>query len=277
MIFVSDLDRTLIFSRKFTSDSPENYQQVEAGDYPSYMTRRAAELLNVIAEQMLFVPCTTRTVEQYLRLDFITGLQPQYAVVSNGGNLLINGKVDQQYQQELQLKLQDCLPAVDIMKEFNLITSPDWVLKTRVADGLFHYCIVDQRMIPEQDLTQFITWAATQNWDVSLQGRKLYLVPRVINKWAPIKKIMELTGESSVFTAGDSLLDLPLLVATPNHLSPRHGELYQHFKQKGHTREHKLTFTNNEGINAGEEILQHVIKWGKDRIILIKGEEEREA
>lgn len=260
MIFVSDLDRTLIYSSKFITDDV-TFKQVETGNYPSYMTKRAAELLHAIAQQLLFIPCTTRTVEQYRRVNFITNLSPKYAVTTNGGNLLLDGLPDQEYQREVQQKLQDCLPTADIMKEFNQIAS-EWIIKTRDADGLFYYCIVDLSMVPQQELKQFIAWAATQNWDVSLQGRKLYLVPKVINKWAPIEKILDMTGKSKVYTAGDSLLDLPLLAATPNHLCPRHGELFQYYQQRQWGGP-KITFTDGEGIIAGEEVLARVMKWGR--------------
>jgi hypothetical protein len=263
MIFASDLDRTLIYSSKFINDS-SNFKRVEAGDYPSYMTKRAAELLQTIARQITFIPSTTRTVEQYRRVNFICGLKPKYAVTSNGGNLLIDGHPDLEYKKAVQRQLQDCLPAPDILKKFKQITLDSWLIKTKEADGLFYYCLVDRPKVPLQELAQFTDWAAAQNWEVSLQGRKLYLVPKVINKWAPIDRILDIIGKTKVYTAGDSLLDLPLLTATQNHLCPRHGEVYQYYQKCQQWNGHKINFTHNAGIKAGEEVLETVMKWGRE-------------
>ncbi|MEG6615764.1 hypothetical protein V6C27_04890 [Peptococcaceae bacterium 1198_IL3148] len=265
MIFASDLDRTLIYSSRFIADGGRHYR-VEVGDYASYMTERAAALLQIIADRLIFVPCTTRTVEQYRRVTFVTDLQPKYAVTSNGGNLLIDGQLDQSYHQEILLKLRDCAPSADIIKEFNRIVSDAWVIKMKEAEGLFYYCLVDRPALPEPELAQFTSWAATQNWEISLQGHKLYLVPKVINKWAPIAKIMAITGETEVYTAGDSLLDLPLLTATPHHLCPRHGEVFQCYQQQ--FKGEKINFTRSEGLKAGEEVLETVLRWSADQSTL---------
>lgn len=261
MLFASDLDRTLIYSDRFLKEDHVTIKAVEQGGYTSYMTLRAAELVQFIAAQILFVPCTTRTIEQYQRIQFFQNeVSLKYVVASNGGNLLINGAVDQTYRQKIDKELrQNCLPADDLIKEFSKITTSGWIEQIKEADQLFFYCLIDRSKTPFDELRCFDNWAAKQNWQVSAQGRKLYLVPKVVNKWAAVKEILNRTGEREVFAAGDSLLDLQMLNGASYSFCPQHGELYDRYRQT--SNEMALRFTDSPGITAAEEILTAVIRW----------------
>jgi hypothetical protein len=69
LIFHADLDNTLIYSYKHDIGSDtvgvERYQ----GRVISYMTGSSYEMLDQIRKRVLFVPVTTRTVEQYERIE----------------------------------------------------------------------------------------------------------------------------------------------------------------------------------------------------------------
>jgi len=256
MIFASDLDRTMIYSARFLNDYSGRVKAVETGRYYSYMTELAAELLKRIAGKALFVPCTTRTVEQYRRVEFFQKeLKPEYAIASNGANLLVNGVLDTAYRENiLALLKSNCAAGRDILKEFNRLEGDGWVQPMRQADGVFHYCLIDRERAPVQELASFSVWANQQRWNVSIQGRKLYLVPQVINKWAALTRVMEITGDNKVVAAGDSLLDLPLMQGANYALSPAHGELYEQFG----VTDSNWRFTETSGLPAGEEILKIV-------------------
>ena len=71
------------------------------------MTARTQELLRDVQEKVCFIPCTTRSVAQYRRLQLLPDWQPQFALVANGGILLEYGHVDEAwYQESLQLAEQ---------------------------------------------------------------------------------------------------------------------------------------------------------------------------
>lgn len=261
MLFASDLDRTLIYSERFTTEHSGPLRIVEQGVVTSYMTERAAKQVQFIAAQILFVPCTTRTIEQYQRIHFLRNeVTFKYAVTSNGGNLLVDGVVDQNYRQKINKEVrQNCLPAADLIKEFKKIATDDWLERIKMADQLFFYCLIDRAKIPFDELRCFDNWAEKQNWQISTQGRKLYLVPKAVNKWVAIKEILDRTKESAVFAAGDSILDLPLLKGASHSFCPQHGELYDRYGQAPDKM--ALRFTNSSGITAAEEILTAVINW----------------
>jgi len=149
-----------------------------------------------------------------------------------------------------------CAAGHDVLKEFDRLASDEWAQPMREADGLFYYCIIEREKIPLKELASFCNWARGQNWDVSLQGRKLYLVPQVINKRTALTRVTEMTGDHSVIAAGDSLLDLPLLQGADYAFIPAHGELYEQLE----CLQDNWLLTESSGLLAGEEILQAVIK-----------------
>ena len=262
MIFASDLDRTLIYSEKYLLDFAGPVKAVEYGKYTCLMTERAVVLLKELFTVLTFVPCTTRTIEQYQRIQFFKEeYVPRFAVVSNGGNIVVDGVVDFNYREDIERRLHNsCLPESELLKEFAQIASTEWANKLVNADGLFYYCIVELVKLPRNEIDSFAAWAFEQNWEVSIQGRKLYLVPRVVNKWSAVERIKELTGEQFVFAAGDSLLDLSMIKCADYAVYPAHGEIYENFGETMSINSGCLAVkaTKVSGLAAAEEILEKV-------------------
>ncbi len=98
--FFSDLDNTLIFSYKHDIGEKKRCVEIYQGREVSYITERTYGLLKYAASRLLFVPVTTRTEEQYRRIDLGVGV-PSYALVCNGGVLLINGQEDAGWYREI--------------------------------------------------------------------------------------------------------------------------------------------------------------------------------
>ncbi|WZL72907.1 HAD family hydrolase [Clostridiaceae bacterium 35-E11] len=262
MIFASDLDRTLIYSDKFLEDMSEDEVRLieKKGEQEiSFMTETAIDLLKDLSENILFVPVTTRTIAQYRRIKlFQNEIVPKYAVVSNGGNLLIDGEIDLQWNQQIHNRIAtECLPFEDVLTRFQEIQSDEWVLNKRMADDLFSYCIVDRKKVPMDDLMSFTDWLTQHNWKASLQGRKLYFVPQCVSKGDALDYIQERESIDFVAAAGDSLLDLPMLHMADYAIAPPHGEINQIYEEESLAIE-SILFTEKEGILAAEEILERV-------------------
>ncbi|AZB41354.1 haloacid dehalogenase [Bacillus sp. FJAT-42376] len=260
MIFASDLDQTLIYSRRsFRSDpAEEDIRLIETldGQEISFMTHKAVGLLKQITERAMFVPVTTRTIEQFKRITlFQSELAAEYAVTSNGGNILKNGTPDADWNRLMTQQLQNGMPREEMLEKFQEIVHDEWVLKQRTADDLFSYCIIDRAKVPEE-LESFTKWLGEAGWTHSMQGRKLYFVPKPVSKWAAIEYIKKTEGINTVAAAGDSLLDLCLLENADFAYAPRHGEL----QEQGQDSQGKIVRTEQEGISASEEILQKVLE-----------------
>lgn len=80
-----DLDNTLIYSYKHDIGNDrinvETYQDREV----SFLTGTTYENLKKLKEKLLIVPTSTRSIEQYRRIDLRIGSLP-YALVCNGGS-----------------------------------------------------------------------------------------------------------------------------------------------------------------------------------------------
>lgn len=261
MIFASDLDQTILFGKRFITESNQLYKVVEMLDgIPiSHMSVRAIQLLKEVHKQLLFVPVTTRTREQYCRIDiFQEEITPRYAITSNGGNVLIEGRVDEDWHRRVVSRMNnECGAFGDILERFAKISNDTWVIKENIAEHLFFYSIIDREKMPFDELAEFSNWIEGQNWSMSIQGRKLYLVPQAVNKRDAVHYVSSLEDDMEIIAAGDSLLDMPLLEIAGQALVPPHGELYQFGQNGGDVS--KLQFTLAEGISSSEEILQQVL------------------
>ena len=108
MIVFSDLDRSIIYSKRFLKDDTTKLEiEIYNGENISYISKETVELIKKIKQNSYFIPTTTRTIEQFKRISFSKyGLDFKYAVTSNGGNILVNGEVDKEYKLLIKEKLK---------------------------------------------------------------------------------------------------------------------------------------------------------------------------
>jgi hydroxymethylpyrimidine pyrophosphatase-like HAD family hydrolase len=263
MIFASDLDRTLIYSKKsmaLPSDQSVKYRLVETLDDKeiSYMSETAINLLTLLNEEINFIPITTRTIEQFKRIKiFQKEICPRYAVTTNGASILEHGKLDEAWKNKITKEVTDsCLTMNDFLNEFQQFASGEWVKSSKAADDIFSYCILDEAKIPEKDLEAFGEWGKSQGWTVSRQGRKLYFIPAPVNKGAALHYLKEKLDNPYTFAAGDSYLDYSLLVQAHRSFIPLHGQLMSQLIEEVHIKP-----TTQKGMLASEEMLQYVLDY----------------
>jgi hydroxymethylpyrimidine pyrophosphatase-like HAD family hydrolase len=257
MIIASDLDRTLMYSTRALEDlgRPKDalFKPVEQkdGNYVGYMTEKGFSTLQQINRQSLFIPVTTRTTEQFNRFVIFEKEVPlTYAITANGANILYKGKNLTDWSEKLHSLLvrevarQEDLLATLKKEGFQF----DGQLKQ--VEKLFFYFILN--CLPTaSELLAISELVALYGWRISLQGRKLYFIPTLISKGKALEYICNREGMEAIAGAGDSVLDWDFLRNCRNRFVPRHGELVDKLETSN------VTLTNNLGIAAGEEILQH--------------------
>jgi hypothetical protein len=259
----TDLDRTLIYSAAALAldmpdaDAPRLLTVETYESRPqSYITETAGHLLAALAAHpaAFFVPTTTRTREQYRRINF-PGPVPRYAICANGGHLLVDGRTDEDWNASVRATLAaGCAPLAEVRDHLRRTAGPDWLLKERDAEDLFTYLVVERSLMPDTWPKELADWAAPRGWTVSLQGRKLYAVPRPLTKSAAVAEIVRRTGAGTVLAAGDSLLDTDLLLAADHGWRAGHGEL----AASGWSAPHVTALTTG-GVRCGEEILRALL------------------
>lgn len=264
MIFASDLDRTLIYShRSFELDqvntSVRNVEKFN-GKEITFMTEKAIALLHELSEEMMFMPVTTRTVEQYNRVIlFQQEIRPPYAIACNGGVILKNGEIDRDWQDHITRKIKSSAVSVeDVKRKIEGTSELSWLKSIRIVDQFFVYLIIDPKSAPHELMEYYSKWAAEHGWVFSLQGRKVYFIPAYINKWDAVKYVADKEGKKEIYTAGDSYLDVCLIENADFGIIPRHGEAATDFSH--------LDLTEKMGILASEEIIQTILSKRRDSI-----------
>ncbi|GAA2153065.1 hypothetical protein GCM10009760_50450 [Kitasatospora kazusensis] len=274
-LVASDLDRTLIYSnRALALDVPDRLAprllsvETYEGKPLSFMTEQAAGLLVRLAGSAVFVPVTTRTRKQYERVNLPGPTPtwiPPYAICANGGELLVSGVPDQDWQGQVRSALAaGSAPLAEVVEHLAVVADPEWTHKRRVADKLFAYLVVERAQLPAGWIEDLTGWCAERGWTVSLQGRKVYAVPAPLSKSAALAEVVRRVGDLggadggagavTVLSAGDSLLDAGLLLAGDQGWRPGHGEL----ADTGWTAP-GVTALTVAGVAAGEEILRQML------------------
>ncbi|MFF3610745.1 HAD family hydrolase [Streptomyces sp. NPDC002580] len=261
VLVASDLDRTLIYSSAALALTMPDARaprllcvEVHESRPLSYMTETAAALLTELGDLAHFMPTTTRTRKQYQRIN-LPGPAPEYAICSNGGHLLVDGVSDLDWHRSVTERLAaECAPLDEIREHLEATADPLWVRKHRVAEDLFAYLVVERELLPEQWVKDLAVWAEGRGWTVSLQGRKIYAVPKPLTKSAAVREVAHRTGAVLTLGAGDSLLDADLLLAADRGWRPGHGELAE-----ADWTAPAITALPERGVAAGERILREFV------------------
>ncbi len=236
MIFASDLDQTLIYSKRSSGRDFDEKQllPVESirGKAHSFMTKKTLTQLIYFMNKAIFVPVTTRTTEQYRRIRiFQKDLLPEFAIISNGGYILHKGTIDRDWQSQVQRLIRnESVHLKEVQHTFKKISSPEWIKKSQIADNLFLYYIIDRERAPYEALHAFQAWLLNHGWVSSLQKRRLYLMPKALCKGKALQYIKEKKEATNLLAAGDSLLDLPMADASNVFIAAAHGELAEKTK-----------------------------------------------
>lgn len=201
-LFACDLDNTLIHSYKKKKDNDLCIERIN-GMEQGFIGKETLMLLSEIQKQSVFVPVTTRSVEQYRRITWPCS-KPRFALVANGAILLQNGVIDGKWLEETRSIVSGSFEEINAL--LSRYRSDRSLLRVRIVDEiyLFVYCKENAK-----------TWADEHRNDTSLSvvvsGNKVYFLPPGINKGAAVDRIAHKTECSLLMCAGDSEMDLPML------------------------------------------------------------------
>lgn len=215
LIFNSDLDNTLIYSYKHDIGENKGCVEIYQGREISFMTERSLKLLKTVNDKVLLVPTTTRTEEQYGRINLGIGVH-KYALACNGGVLLVNGQSDEEwYKESLEMITEsrtELIRAEKYLKEdeyrsFELRNIRDLFLFTKSSEPE----ISAQRLREKLDMSVI---------DIFTNGVKVYAVPKKLSKGNAVKRLKKRLGAEKIVAAGDSEFDISMLNAADYAIAP---------------------------------------------------------
>jgi len=159
-------------------------------------------------DDVLFVPVTSRSVEQYARLSWPEGLRPELAVVTNGAILL---------DHDCPLSLLDEEPDVAVLEEAvrRLSAYPGLA---RVVDCRYAYLHLAADRDPEQVRVEL-----PDGLRLMRAGRKFYCVPRGADKETAVRRLAGMLDAGMAYAAGDGSMDAVMLSLARHAVVPSGG------------------------------------------------------
>lgn len=216
IIFNTDLDNTIIYSYKH--DIGENkicaeiYQEREI----SFITEKTVELLKAVNDKVLLVPTTTRTLEQYSRINLGIGT-PKYALVCNGGVLLVDGEEDEEWYKTSFEMVEECQTELEYAERI-LDADENRSFEIRNIRRLF---VFTKSINPERSVEILKSKLDSSKVDVFNNGVKVYVVPKKLSKGIAVERLRKKLGSELVVAAGDSEFDISMLNLSDVAIAPR--------------------------------------------------------
>ena len=158
MVVFSDLDRSIIYSKRFLGEDKSELEiEIYKNENISYISKKTVELIKQIKEKIEFIPTTTRTIEQFKRIEFSKyDIDFKYAITSNGGNILVDGEIDREYKSFINQKLKNSLHIDEVIKLLEEYKNIKGIKKIR--NNYNNYYNVDIYITPDKviSLTGFM-------------------------------------------------------------------------------------------------------------------------
>ena len=196
MLFASDLDNTLIHSYK-KAIKGDVCVEWKDGKELSFMAYESYHLLKKIVKKCEFIPVTTRSLEQYRRIDL--GVIPKYAIVANGAMLLVDGKVDEEWIMETRELISIELP---VIKENSIVSD------IRYVDDFFIFLKSEK---PKEAVAYLESVICNEKFAITDINSKVYIIPRNLNKSGAVNRLRKKLDKNYIICSGDSALDISML------------------------------------------------------------------
>lgn len=201
-----DLDNTIIYSYKHDIGVDKINVEMNEGREISFVTARTMDLLKCLNKKVLIVPTTTRTQEQYERIDLKIG-NIVYALVCNGGILLENGIRNEEWLKKSKTLIESC--AGELKKACYILENIGYrYFEIRYIEELFVFTKCHE---PENVVMELKKKLDTALVDVFNNGDKVYVVPYNLNKGIAISRFKKYIKADRIIASGDSEFDIPMV------------------------------------------------------------------
>lgn len=251
-VFFSDLDATLVYSKRFLDEKTPSIVAENSETGPiSYMTKNSRILLDEVTQKCMFIPVSTRSYELMHRIDFIKELKPEWVVCDNGLHIYHNGTLLEEWEYKLSILSKNLSIKVSDFEE-PLHTLLDREGLKNIVNIENNYLVLKFKKM--NDTIQKIFSNLTENFAkkgyyVAINSRKAYILPFYARKENALTFLVQKYTQDTTISAGDSLMDLGMLKKTNYSISPKHRTFV----------DDSILKTEDSGIVAGEEILTYAI------------------
>ena len=214
-ILCTDLDNTIIYSYKHDIGNEKMNVELYKEREISFISNHTYELLKKVKEEFLIIPTSTRTIEQYERIDLKIGTF-KYALVCNGSVLLVDGKKDKDwYEESLRLAKPSNL---EVKKALEYLENDKRrTFELRYIEDLFVFtkCYKSETVVNE--LRKHLDKSLV---NVFNNKEKVYVLPTLLSKGKAIERLKKYLKVEFIIAAGDSEFDISMVEAANVGLVP---------------------------------------------------------
>lgn len=222
IVLACDLDNTLIHSLRQYRSGDVCVEEVDGKPW-GYMSRAACELLNEVTQRVCLIPVTTRSVAQYRRLRWPGGVEFSCAITTHGGVLLNGTEADPRWAADTEALAAPVRP--HLTELVAQLAATGSFLRCRMVDDV--YAFVYCREL-EQAREATAEWQGLPGICCVRSGKKVYLIPKGIDKGTAVQRLKRRMGGMRVLCAGDSVMDIPMLEVADAALAPAGAGLEVH-------------------------------------------------
>jgi len=214
-ILCTDLDNTIIYSYKHDIGNEKMNVEIYKEREISFISNHTYELLKKVNEEFLIIPTSTRTIEQYERIDLKIGTF-KYALVCNGSVLLVDGKKDKDwYEESLRLAKPSNL---EVKKALEYLENDKRrTFELRYIEDLFVFtkCYKSETVVNE--LREYLDKNLVSVFN---NKEKVYVLPTSLSKGKAIERLRKYLKAEFIIAAGDSEFDISMVEAADVGLVP---------------------------------------------------------
>ena len=214
-ILCTDLDNTIIYSYKHDIGNEKMNVELYKEREISFITKQTFELLKKVKEEFLIIPTSTRTIEQYERINLKIGTF-KYALVCNGSVLLVDGKKDKDwYEESLRLAKPSNL---EVKKALEYLENDKRrTFELRYIEDLFVFtkCYKSETVVNE--LRKYLDKSLVSVFN---NKEKVYVLPTLLSKGKAIERLKKYLKVEFIIAAGDSEFDISMVEAADVGLVP---------------------------------------------------------
>ena len=214
-ILCTDLDNTIIYSYKHDIGNEKMNVEIYKEREISFISNHTYELLKKVREEFLIIPTSTRTIEQYERINLKIGTF-KYALVCNGSVLLVDGKKDKDwYEESLRLAKPSNL---EVKKALEYLENDKRrTFELRYIEDLFVFtkCYKSETVVNE--LREYLDKNLV---NVFNNKEKVYVLPTSLSKGKAIERLRKYLKAEFIIAAGDSEFDISMVEAADVGLVP---------------------------------------------------------
>lgn len=232
ILFFSDIDDTLIQTKRKTDFSKKTVvaSYDKDGNESSFFYEGTKVFIDTIIESGIsFIPTTARNLSSYQRTVFYKNKKIKYAILNFGGLILVNNKVDQEWEAYISQQYKNT---------FSIKTIFD-ALKELLKESSIQLKIIDNYYISIYNKNDLDNIEVLKNLKSTLHtflskyteyylyenGNSFGILPNFLNKQFAVEYLINKESPILSIGAGDNISDLDFMRLTDFKLLP-HNNLF---------------------------------------------------